>query len=181
MALDRKALLAGYAGKSKLSDGGDYLKDGKYPKLEISRLVIEKKTNGNMFIAELIVIESSPTGETDASGKLRPCHAPGSRPTACFNLDDKWGYGLGDMKRFVCALENVDPKAVSDEEAFGWAVEYTADDQPARGVLIADTTFNKSTKTNKIDRTNHRWENVVQTPEEIAARRAAQEKKPVAA
>ncbi len=180
MAIDRKALLAGYAGKSKMADGGDYLRDGKYPKLEIVKLLIEKKQNGNMFIAELIVHESSISGEEDAAGKLRPCHAPGSRPSACFNLDDKWGYGLGDMKRFICALENVDPKAVTDDQAFEWALGYTDADQPAKGMLIADYTFNKATKTNKIDRTNHRWENVVQTEAEIAQRRALQEKKPAA-
>ncbi len=181
MAIDRRALLQGYAGRTKINDGGDYLKSGIYEKgLEIRNILIEKKRKGNKFIVEFTVLDSKPTGELDKTGKARVPHAPGSKPSFLVGIDDADGLGLGNMAQFLAALEGIDPKALTEAEIFELALGYSDPDQPGRGMIISDATYNKDTAKG-VDFTHHRWEHVVQTEAEVAARRAAQEKKPVAA
>ena len=181
MALDRKALLKNMEGKLKFSDGGDYLKDGIYENgLEIRNLIIDQKRSGPMFIAEFIVLSSKPTGEVDKDGKARLPHPAGSKPSFVVKLDDTNGLGLGNMGKFLAAVEGVDPKSLTEAQIFALAEGYTDADQPARGMIISDATFNKPTKGKGTAFTHHRWANVAQTPEEIMARRAVQEGKAAA-
>ncbi len=179
MAFDKAALLKKIAG-AKESKGGDYLKAGIYGALEIVLLQIDKKRKGNMFIAEFIVRESKPNGDVGKDGKALLPHGPGSKPAYVVNLDDADGLGAGNVKSFLAALDGVSADDLTEAQFFELAEGYTADDQPARGMLIADNSFLKDTKKGQ-PFTHHRWEHVEQDAKDVAARRAAQEKKEKAA
>lgn len=179
MAIDRKALLSGVVGNAKVFESGDYLRAGLYEDggLEIKNIIVDQKRSGLKFIVEFIVRKSKANGELDQHGK--PCipHAVGTQPAFLANLGDVNGLGAGDMAKFLGALDDEDPKTFTPDQLLKLAEGYSAPDQPGRGMLIDDSGFVKPTKGKGQDFTHHRWKNVPQTNEEIAARRAAQEKK----
>ncbi len=195
MAIDRKALLQGVVANAKVFDGGDYLRAGIYEGggLEIRNIIVDRKRNGLMFIVEFTVRNSKANGEKDGSGKDCLPHAVGTQPSFAVKLGDANGLGAGNMQSFLAALDDVDAKTLTPDQALDLAVAYSAPDQPARGMLIDDNAFVKPTKAKGTDFTHHRWKNVLQTidskppkdentPPETASeavlrRRAAQESK----
>jgi hypothetical protein len=177
MATSREALLKKIA-QSKASAGGNIIKDGNYV-FEVVNLLLESKFNGSMFIAEFQVREAVASGEKDSSGVPVEPNKIGSMCSYVVNLDKNIS-AAGNAKALILALYGLDEAEVSEEDFLAALSAVTEKDQPARGMLIADSTFRKTIRGGPNAGkpfTAHRWQNVAQVADDIAARRKAQESK----
>jgi hypothetical protein len=154
--------------------GSSIIKDGRYI-LEIDKLMIETKTGGTFFIAEMIVREAQPLVEG-----VQP-NAVGSKASYVQNLD-KHQSAPGNVKAFLLSLydekEPGDPlEAAKFSAEFANAVEFSVgNSQPAKGMLIACETYHKLTRDGKKDLTLYRWTPVpANSATEVQARRQALE------
>lgn len=153
--------------KSKASAGGNIIKDGKYL-FCIHNLLIDAKFNGNMFIAEMEVIEAHQLLDDVEPNKV------GTTASYVVNLDKNQSAG-GNAKALVLALLNAKEDETSEEDFVESLQTLVSKGQPARGMLIADETFRKPIRSGPNAGkpfTAHRWQYVEQTAEQIAARRA---------
>ena len=156
---------------AKATGGGNLITDGDYI-FEVEKILLHAGYKGTSFIAEMRVVESEPTVEGVAPNK------GGSAASLIVNLDKNPEMAPGNVKAFVLALLGLDESATSTEQFVGHLEGLLADAQPARGMLVADTTFRKKIqKGPNIDKpfTGHKWSHVPQTAAEVASRRAAQE------
>lgn len=117
---------------AKVSEGGDYLKAGIYPELEIKEFKAGKTRKGDDFcVVKVKVLKSS--GPTAS--------APGSECDWMVMM--KWDGALGHIKGFLAAavcdgkIEDVDDAGA--EQAIG-------KDQPLAGLKIAATAHDVTTR-----------------------------------
>lgn len=166
-------------GKSKASMGGNYIRDGEY--LFAVRNVIVKDSDagsGIYFIVELDVIEAKNDPNAIDNGTPVIANPVGSQASFVTELTANKS-GPGNAKAFVLGLLGYEEAEVTDDDVASTLEDFTSKEQPARGMLVRDTTFRKPVKTGKNAGnpfTAHRWTNVPQSPEEIASRRAAMDK-----
>jgi hypothetical protein len=171
----RNPLLARIA-KAQASVGGNLIRDGIY-KFAITKMVLEQKFNGNMFIVEFKVLESAsyPDIVDEKSGKPVTANGVGTTCSYVLNLDKNIA-AMGNAKSFVMALVGETDEGSIDEEDFQQTLDaLLGKDQPARGMAIADETFRKPIKSGANAGkpfTGHRWKHIEETEEQIAARRA---------
>lgn len=171
--------------KAKATQTGNWFRSGKYL-LDVLKLLVEKKRNGLMFIAEFEVLESV---QTEPSIVPNPV---GSTVSYAVNLGDADGMGMGNMKQFAMSLWNaaehqisgevlkkmcnqnpqapVSPEGVLlDPGSPRWPV------QPCRHWTIRDEVYEKPQKKNPAQKfTHHRWEHVPPDLAAIAVRIAAE-------
>jgi hypothetical protein len=168
--------------KAKASKNGNYVRPGKYL-FEVQKVDVFDGYNGTMFLAELIVLESSSTGARDRAGNVITPNPVGSWCSYVVNLGNECG--PGNAKAFVMALFNEPEEEVTSEvlaelcsvDEFKGG-ECTREGQPARFLTIRDEVFDKPQK-KKPDQyvTVHRWEHVAPTEAQlkmIGERRAAE-------
>jgi hypothetical protein len=177
MAFDRAALLKKIAA-AKSNGGGVYIQPGQFI-LEVENILFESKYGGSTFIVEFIVRESISTEAGKEANKVG---------TKCSSVDvvDKPGAAgdaaAGNVKAFVLGLYGLNAEEVSEAEFLEAVGAITEKDQPAKGMLIGCTAFTKPKKTKPGEfLTAKRWTTVPQDADQIAARRAAQEKAPAQA
>jgi hypothetical protein len=158
---------------AKATAGGNRIKDGNYL-FEIMNILVEKKFSGWMFIAEFLVREATASGLKDATGRLIEPNAVGSTCGYVLNLDKNIS-AVGNAKAMILALFGMQESEVSDEDFFASLDAVSKPDQPARGMLIAASTFHKA-KRNGDDFMGLNFTGVDNPEDQVAARRAAQEK-----
>lgn len=188
MATNIQAALRKIAG-AQVNQGGNFIRGGTYL-LEVEKLIMEQKRKGMCFIGELRVIESADTA-TSLKGEEIKANKVGERVGEVQNLDGKGADSApGNIKAFVCALLGADPNATDEEELFE-ALQGTEENgehiagllepsQPMRGKLIRCEAFEKPTKAGN-PFTVKNWSYVEQAPEDIQARRKAQDERAKAA
>jgi hypothetical protein len=161
--------------KAQASNGGNYIRDGIYT-FCVAKIILDQKQNGNMFIVEFKVLESQniPGIVDEKTGKPVLANPVGTMCSMALNLDTNKS-AVGNAKAFVLALLGEDEANVTDEE-FEEALGHLIDkDQPARGMKIANETFRKAIKGGANagkPYVGNRWQNIDETAEQIAARRA---------
>lgn len=170
-----KALLKKIA-ESRATAGGNNIKDGDYI-LVVKRLLVDQKYKGTMFIAEFDVVESAQTRED-----VTP-NAPNSDCSIALNLDTN-ASAPGNMKQFFLGLLGKDEATTPTEELIKDMEKYTGEDNKARGMLVACSTYRKVTKTGPNagkEGTYPRWARVSETEgnteDAIKARRAELDEK----
>lgn len=146
--------------------GGNYIKHGHGVMVVKSLLYKEDMTAGEGFIAELIVDSVEPY--MGADGKPIPCNPPGS--TVSFvQLFDKFGKtAVGNTKAFLDALYG---EPLDGEASFARMQKVTGPSNPARGISIKFSTYEKMTKSSGKLLVLPKWEHIEQTPEEVKATR----------
>jgi hypothetical protein len=136
---------------SKATKSGNFVKVGKYL-FEVKAITAEKKFKGDMFIAEMKVLEAT---QTDAKHTPNPV---GSEASYIVNLGQL--SGPGNVKAFIMALFNVPEEQVT-AEVIG---ELCSDKNPAKGMKIRDEAFEKPQKNDPSKMfTYHRWEHVAES------------------
>lgn len=166
-------------GKAKASAGGNFIKDGDY--LFAVRNVIVKDSDagsGIFFIVELDVLESKDDPNAVDNGVAVKANPVGSQASFVTELTANKS-GAGNAKAFILGLLGYAEDEVTDEEVAQTLEDFTGKGQPARGMLVRDTTFRKKIKTGANAGkpfTTHKWQNVPQSDEEIAARRDGMDK-----
>jgi len=151
--------------------GGSWIRDGRYV-LQVKKIECGQKFSGNHFIVEFVVVSCE---RTEPFADPNPV---GSLCSWVLALDKNLS-APGNAKTFILALLGYDGE-VSVDDLVATIDEITGDKNPAKGMLIHDETFRKPTKaqmaSKEADRSKlflgHRWSNIKQTDEEIAARRA---------
>ena len=175
------AAIAQRIAASKITSSGNIIRPGNYLFENHKLLYMGQGTaqgqafGGEMFIAEMKVLESSSTGEVDRAGKLIVPNAPGTMASYVINLT-KMKNGGGDIKALLCALLGEEEAAI-DENVIVSAV---SDAQPFQYLRVKDQAWNKPQRgdPNK-DFTRHRWESVVMSDQDllvISQRREAEKK-----
>jgi hypothetical protein len=160
--------IAGKIASAKASNGGNFLKDGRY-KLEIKALKLEKLYAGLTFIAELGVVESAPVRDD-----VIP-NAVGTTASYIQQLDKREQTAYPNTKAFLLAAADEDESAISAEEFTAFINDATGAKQALKGVLISCETFRKFTKDGKTEMTLPRFTAIKQTDAEVAGRRKALE------
>jgi hypothetical protein len=184
--MSKNPLLAKIA-KASASKGGNNLKDGCY-KLTILNILLEAKTDGNMFIVEFMVDESRAIpGMYELGGKaVWQCenakevvpNAAGTQANYVLNLD-KNKSAPGNIKAFVLELMGETEDTATEEDVESTLGELISKAQPARGMRIDDETFRKKIKSGENAGkpfVGHNWSHVKMTSDEVAARRATLDK-----
>lgn len=147
--------IAGKVAAGKASQGGNWIKPGGYT-FEVQKLLIERKFAGDMFIAELKVLDSR---KTDAS--VEP-NLPGT--TCSFVVNMQQLSGPGNVKSFLMALFN-EPEEEVTTDAILAATENT---QPAKFLKIRDEAYNKPVRSKPGQLfTAHKWEHVAVSDAEL--------------
>jgi len=148
---------------SQPTRGGNFLRDGIY-RLAVRELKVTKGFKGHCFIAEFLVLESKP----DLNVPDTQPNAPGTVGSFVVNLD-KFESAAGNVKAFILAL--LGSNDVSGKEFAEAMQALCGDQQPARGMLVDDSTYRKTTqKGNPF--TVHNWAHVAgQSQESVAAMR----------
>ena len=143
--------------QSKASTGGNYIKPGKYL-FEIGLCLAEKKFGGNMWITELVVLESL---------KTDPAKDPNGVGTSCSfvtNLDK--AAGPGNAKAFCMAAYNVEEEEINVdvlEETAGAA-------QPLKFMRIRCEAYDKPVRSKPGSVfTATKWEHVAPTDADLKA------------
>lgn len=159
---------------SKSTGGGNLIRDGRY-RFVVKSLILDSKNSGDCFIAEFEVVESEKIFEDVEPNK------PTSTCSYVVNLDGAGKLSApGNIKAFILALLGEDEDSVSEKELADITEELTSENQPARGMLIADETWRKFSRSGKNANPDskgrppmvmNRWSHVPQTKEEVAERR----------
>jgi hypothetical protein len=156
---------------AKANKSGQWIQPGRYL-FEVQKLLAERKTGGDMFIAELLILESTSTGQIDRSGKPYVPNAAGTTVGFVVPIDAK-GYGDGNVKSFLMALFNAKEEEITTQVILQMTgTEKAPGPQPARFFQIRDEAFTKPqrAKPDK-DFTHHMWNHVAFTAEQEAARK----------
>jgi hypothetical protein len=176
-----------------VSGNGNRFRDGEY-ELTVLTMTFDDKQNGPTFIPEF-VIDSSKTdsGAIGEDGKPSgaTANAAGTQASCPFVLQSSKSAG-GNMKKFVCALLGVEHDQVTPDELIETVSEMTnhvagaKNDagevmgvNPGRGMRVRMRTYRSQIKSGKNAGKYglfYNWENIAQTPEQIAARRAELDK-----
>lgn len=133
--------------------GGNYLKPGDYPALEIQRITTVDSQNpeaqgSSFYVVELLVLAEPK--KTDAEIDPNPV---GSKPSWLVQLPGKFpDLAMGNIKNFLLAaygsmadLEGNDRPEMDDIDE-GLADASCDDDGPLVGYVVACNAFNKKTK-----------------------------------
>lgn len=149
--------LAAKVAASKASRSGNIIRPGKYL-WEIQKVIAGKKHNGNMFIVEMIALESTRT-EPD-----KDPNPVGSAASYVVNLDKD--SGPGDMKSFIMAVLDLPEAQVTSKEI----LEVLAAEDTLAYLKVRDEAWEKPQKNNPAKMfTHHRWEHVEPSVEELTA------------
>lgn len=137
---------------AKANRSGNIIRDGRYL-FEVVAVTADKKFKGNMFIAELKVLEAIKT-----HAAIEP-NSVGSTVSYIVNLDDKMGLGIGNAKSFLMGLFGVSEEEISVDVI----CEVASEKQPAKGMHIRDEAFSKPKQSKPTESfTHHRWEHVTE-------------------
>jgi hypothetical protein len=168
--------IANKCADANVTGGGTPIKPGIY-KFALLNFLAEPKRNGRCVIIELLVKESRQ--------KLQGVdpNMPGSTCSYVVNLDASTPAARemapANVKAFVCALGDMDPKSVDKEKFAKFFQQISDKSQPLRGMLIGDDTFTRPIKNGERkgqDFTGHNWIHVAgQSNESVAAERKALE------
>lgn len=160
---------------AKTSGGGNFILDGNY-KLLIEKLIMEEGHNGDSFVAEFRVIESTANGALDDAGKPVVPNPPGSTCSLVCNIT-KFEAAAGNALKMVAGAlgglgytkEQVTPDVMG---------EICSPNNPMRGLGVICETYrgvNKG-KANPANKgkalTLCNWKSIEQTEEEMLAQRA---------
>jgi hypothetical protein len=163
---------------AKAAGAGRPFDPGKY-KLTLQKLFIHEGFKGSTFIAELLIRESSSTGEVNRAGKVEVPLQAGVTGSFAVNLDNPNAKGsqFANVKRFILALLGEDEDVVTNEDFMESLENLCGEEgekaQPLRGAAIELETFKKPKQSNpNEDFTHHRWTHVPMTEDELAAARA---------
>jgi hypothetical protein len=139
----------------------NWIVPGKYT-YEVQKLVDAKTTSGRRFIAELLVVESTSTGEVNRkTGQPFVPNPVGSIVALNIKLTGELkDPGPSNMLTFLLALLGTTKEKLTREKMRLMVSDF----QPAAGLQIKDVAFNKPQKEKTTeDFTYHRWETVPQT------------------
>lgn len=180
------------------SGGGNIIRDGNY-KLLIEKVHMLNGHNGECFIAEMRVMEASPSGALDEFGKPVVPNPAGTTCSLVCNIT-KYDAAAGTAKKFIRAAlagigmtpEDVGNQLAQAQGRQSGTIEDTAawvcgGENPLHGVLVGDNTYRTVNKgrVNQANAgkpvTNHGWQPIQQTGENIQAQRKwLSENKPAA-
>jgi hypothetical protein len=124
-----------------MSGGGNPIKDGNYVML-VEKVMINKGHTGELFIAELRVLEAAANGATDEMGRPVVPNAVGSTCSLVCNLT-KHEAAAGNAKKFVVGAAgglNYTEAQISPE-VMGMIC---GEKNPLRGVKVRCSTFRKT-------------------------------------
>jgi hypothetical protein len=149
--------------KAAASNGGNYIKDGRYT-FAVTKIEFAEKKVGACFIAEFRVLEAAATEDGVA---------PNAVGSTCSMVQpiDKFDSAAGNVKSFICALAGADPKTVTEDEFVETLDELAGEANPGRGMLIKCETYRKLTKKGDKTLVLPRWEHVSQDEKSIEATR----------
>lgn len=158
------------------SGGGNNIRDGRYKYLIEKCLYDPKAFNGELFVAELRVIEAQYNGDVDEKNQPTTPNAVGSTVSMTCLLD-KFENAAGNVKAFL--LGALAPLGyVEDQITEQLILDCCAAGNPLRGIVIGNETrrgFNKGRRnpsnTGK-PLTLNSWKPISQTAEDIKAQRA---------
>lgn len=164
---------------AKPTQSGNVIRPGNYV-FECIKMLFMPQGNGvgqafggDMFVIELSVLESSPTGELSRDGKPINPNAPGTVASYVINLS-KMQNGGGDVKTFLMALLGEPEENITADVITGAC----SDEQPYKYLKVKDQAWNKPQKGDpRKDFTRHRWETIPMTEADlisIAQRRSAE-------
>lgn len=143
--------------KAKTTQGGNYIRDGRYV-LAVENLLLEEKHGKKVwFIAELLVLKSERVdvplhmrNEGEKELDLSPTPV-GERVSFLAPMGEDWG--PGKAKAFLCALNGTDPKEVAGDEGVAKFVSIlkasVSRAQVLRGALVKLDTYRKQTRMGK--------------------------------
>lgn len=150
--------------KASPTGGGTFIEPGVYTFI-VEKFFINNGFRGTCAIMELYVKEAAQASDSD-----KKPNRVGSRCSYVCNLSSTTSgpSAQGNVKAFVLALMDV-----PDNEEYGALLEeLIADEQPARGLEIADTTFQGSIQGGANagkSITKHKWSNVETSEAQQAA------------
>lgn len=163
------ASLAASIAASKANRNGVYLVPAGY-ELEIQKVLFDKKTKGDTFIVELLVLKSWATND-----KYKP-NAENSQASYVVTMNQL--SSPGNVKAFLMAA-----LGVPEEQVTAQAIEEATNEktQPLRFFRIKDVAFEKPQRNDPSKMfTYHNWEHVEPSEEEfnqvMARRKAADDK-----
>ncbi len=151
--------------------GGNYFKDGHYPRLRVEKLSMKTGHNGESFIAEFRIIDAPVAVEPGVEPSKQ-----GSTASAVWNF--KHISAPGNIKALMLAV--VGSLGIKEFNA-DVLRKATSDAQPFRGVDVEDCTYRKEIKSGPNAGkpiTLHRWSPIEQTLEQLKAQRAELDAKP---
>lgn len=161
---------------SEPTGGGNFLRDGKYL-LAVQNIIAKRGNDGRMIIFEFQVLQAEPV--VIAHPKRQPGmsvpNPPGFTASKTEKLD-KHKSAPGNCYAIVLALLGKKKEELSKEQLIEILTKLCDPRQPARGMLIADETYEGSVQSgptagNPI--TKHKWMHVPgQQPADIQKRRA---------
>ena len=158
-----------------MTGGGSSIRDGFY-KFLVEKITYQKGHSGEVFIAELRVMESKSDGSVDDQGKPVVPNAVGSTCSLVCNLT-KHESAASNAKKFAFGVlaglgyteDKIDEKLMMD---------ICDAKNPLRGAQVYDATYRvlNQGKSNPANRgkplTLHNWKSVVQTAEDVKKNRA---------
>lgn len=175
---------------SKPSGGGTKYKDGKY-ELEVVELKWKSGHRGESFIACLMIAEATRADYDQPVGKNKfpPVSPEPSKPGTTFDVvcntttNDS---AYGDIKAFLLSLFGADDATTTDDEFIATLQTVVQANQPCRGMRIGGSTYRTEIQGNKRgnagnDYVGMNWHTRPNHPDDVKARRAAQEKVPALA
>ncbi len=180
--MSKNPLLDKIAG-ARASGMSNIIRDGVYL-FTVGKVILENKSSGNMFIAELFVDESKDVPDTwEKNGKacwqcegatLVKANPVGSTPGYAVNLDTSKS-AAGNAKSFVLTLCGADENETSADDFSATLADLITKENPGRGMQIRAQTSRKAIKTG--DNAGKpfvgiKWTHVPMNADEIAARRA---------
>ncbi len=155
--------------------GGSNIRDGLY-KFLVEKVTYQKGHSGEVFIAELRVLESSATGAVDEQGRPVIPNAVGSSCSMVCNLT-KHESAAGNAKAFaVAALGGLGfPAEKIDEDML---MRICGPTNPLRGCAVIDETYRGVNKgrSNPANAgkplTLNKWKSIAQTGDDVKTARA---------
>ena len=155
---------------------GEYIPDGQGI-LEIRKILRKNLNDGDTFIAEMSVVESSSKGDLDPTTKTPVVpNAPGAIVSFVQKLAKNPRTAVPNTKAFVCAVVGVNPDTVPPADFKEAFLTMVADANPSRGMRIRFSTYQQETKDKKSVNTYPRFFHMAEgnSPDEIAARAKSQ-------
>jgi hypothetical protein len=149
--------------KAKSSQGGAYLKPGKYT-FALNEIKVENTPmGGETFIAELLVLESENYLDAEKA------NAVGTTVNFLQQLEKRPMVAFPATKAFIEAL--VAEESVGEDDFVESVKAAISKEQPLRGALVKAETYNKLTKDKSKTLVLPKWSSVNNTVDTIAARR----------
>lgn len=168
--------------KAQTWGSGNWILPGGRMLFEVADIFVNEGFKGDFFIAELLVRESSPTGQVGRDGKPLVPNAVGNTCAFSQNLKDQKNGGPSRVKQFLGALVGEPPANITGKQFLACVSEFGVDKSHTRvsvcrGMLIrCESMWAPQQGDKSKDVTKTKWITVAQTPEEIKARAAALDK-----